>query len=250
MITASFDQLLIDSLDSTLFVSFVSFRFLFSVQRRLATMLRICRTATLFRKASTRHGHRFLHEDSSSRGGNFVGFSLSNPHTIDSRFGMDMTHAPGYEVAAEDDPPLVGNQRMVDFAIRHARLSSAEVDNGEGYIWVGNVLYPSGLPDGDFSYSWEADDDIESDLECIQVTPAPQAEPDTVTKIDEPLEQPKVVEEETTKSTVEAKRRYTGGQARRIRKERERNATKRTVRSSNRRPIRKPHNDIPKDEES
>lgn len=164
---------------------------------------------------------------------------------------MDMTHAPGYEVAEEEDPPLVGNQKVVDFAVRHARLSSAEVDNGKGYIWVGHVLYPSGhAPDGEFSYSWESDDVMESDLQCAEVAPEPQVDPEPVTDMDDPPGQSKVMEEEISQPAVEAKRRYTGGQARRIRKERERNAVKRSVRPSNRRPIRKPQNDIPKDEDS
>lgn len=48
---------------------------------------------------------------------------------------------------------------------------------------------------------------------------------------------------------MKADRRYTGGQARRIRKERERSAQKRALRRLRKRPgaVRKPENDIPDD---
>lgn len=217
-------------------------------------MLRTWRTIAHLRRASSLHARRLLHEDSSSRGRSFVGFSLSNTHTVDPRFGMDMTHAPGYELAAEDNPPSVGNQKLIDFAVRHARLSSAEVDNAKGYLWIGHVLYPSGVaPDGELACSWEMSDDIESQVDCIEeeFEPDPNSNP-------EPIVQAKTsrasegAKEENEKPIVEAKRRYSGGQARRIRKEREQNAIRRAraKRNHKRRPIRKPQNDIPEEEDT
>lgn len=132
-----------------------------------------------------------------------------------------MTRAPGYELAADEDPPLVGNQKLADFAARHARLSSAQMVQADGYMWVGSVLYPNSIAHHDFDveFSWERD------VPERKVTPEVQDE----------------------KEEVLASRRYTGGQARRIRRDRERNAVKRASRRLRRRapPTRKPENDIP-----
>lgn len=160
---------------------------------------------------------RHLHEDSR---GDFLGFVSANVPGADPRFGMDMTRAPGYELAADEDPPLVGNQKLADFAARHARLSSAQMVQADGYMWVGSVLYPNSIAHHDFDveFSWERD-----------------------------VPERKVEERAEDKEEIHASRRYTGGQARRIRKERERNAVKRATRRLRRKapPTRKPENDIP-----
>lgn len=216
-------------------------------------MIRTSRGVALFRRAYALQARpicRMLHEDSSSRSRDFVGFSVSNSSTFDSQFGMDMTRAPGYELAAEDDPPLVGNKKLVDFAVRHARLSSAQVCNADGYIWVGNVLYPSGIPPAsDFAFPWELSYDEEPDIDSVDV--------DDDVDVDPLLEAPvskkqasDIVDEKDRQPVLETRRRYTGGQARRIRKERDRSVARKAIRSRTpRRPIRKPKNDVPPDDD-
>lgn len=173
---------------------------------------------------------RHLHEDSR---GDFLGFSSANVPGADPRYGMDMTRAPGYEVAADEDPPLVGNQKLADFAARHARLSSAQMGTADGYMWIGSVLYPNSIAHHDFDveFSWEREIPHEQggdpDFEKAELVEAKAAEK----------------EEEG----LQASRRYTGGQARRIRKERERSAVKRASRRLRKKApaMRKPENDIP-----
>lgn len=209
-------------------------------------MIRTCRGASLIRRAYNHQTRRLLHEDSSTRSGEFLGFSVSNSSVVDPQFGMDMTRAPGYEVAAEDDAPLVGDRKLVDFAVRHARLSSAQVSNAGGYIWVGNVLYPSGMPPAaDFAFPWELRHDEESDFDSADVEADPLVEAAPV------KEAPQEVPDEKERTPlVEAKRRYSGGQARRIRKQRDRDNAKRAARTSKtKRPVRKPKNDVSLDDD-
>lgn len=216
-------------------------------------MLRTSQGAALFRRAYAHQARplcRMLHGDSSSRSRDFVGFSVSNSSAFDSQFGMDMTRAPGYELAVEDDPPLVGNKKLVDFAVRHARLSSAQVGNADGYIWVGNVLYPSGIPPAsDFAFPWELSHDDEADFECVDVDVDVDVDPLPESPVSK-KSSPDIVDEKDRRPVLETRRRYTGGQARRIRKERERSAAKKANRPRNpSRPIRKPENDIPPDDD-
>lgn len=189
------------------------------------------RSARVLRRAGAYSQlRRHLHEDSR---GDFLGFASANIPGADPRYGMDMTRAPGYEVAADEDPPLVGNQKLADFAARHARLSSAQISHADGYLWIGSVLYPNSIAHHDFDveFSWERD-----------VPNEKGGDPD--------FEKPSAVEtgvEEKKDEVVQASRRYTGGQARRIRKERERSAAKRASRRLRKKgpAIRKPENDIP-----
>lgn len=175
---------------------------------------------------------RLLHEDSSR--GDFLGFSISRAPASDARYGMDMTRAPGYEIAADEEPPQSTNQKLADFASRHGRLSTSQVQKATGYLWVGTVLYPTEQgSDVDVTFTWE----IVNDHEDFGGN-------DHLNSIIE------VVENLEDNPLIEAKRRYTGGQARRIRKERTRNATKKSARRATKRPTRKPENDIPEDEDS
>lgn len=145
-----------------------------------------------------------------------------------------MTRAPGYEVAADEDPPLAGHQKLADFAARHARLSSAQVGQADGYMWIGSVLYPNSIAHHDFDveFSWERELPNEQN-----------GDPN----FEKEVKQVEVKEEESKEEGLQASRRYTGGQARRIRKERERNTTKRASRRLRKKapPMRKPENDIP-----
>lgn len=149
---------------------------------------------------------------------------------------MDMTRAPGYEVAADDESPLVGDKKIADFAARHARLSLTEVEHAPGYLWVGSVLYPFGPnPDVDILFSWENEvPKLDSEFGAAN---------EEETDADEYVDQ----SDDEDLPALEAKRRYTGGQARRIRKERERNADRKPASRPSRRPIRKPENDIPEE---
>lgn len=195
---------------------------------------------------------RRLHEDSRN---DKLGFS--SPIPPDPRFGMDMTRAPGYEILAEDPSP-VGNQKLVEFAITHARLSSAQIEHAHGYMWVGSVLYPTNIhPDRDIDAPW---DGIELDVETKES--AGEREKEAENHITDVLaeEEIKAMEAEDTVEVEEteekpdvlrADRRYNNGQARRIRKERERSAVRKAQRRLRRKPpaVRKPCNDIPEDAE-
>lgn len=208
------------------------------------------RTAIVLRRACAHHARRrFLHEDAAR--GDFLGFSLAKTPAADPRFGMDMTRAPGYEVAADEEPPLVGNQKLADFAARHARLSSAQVDQADGYLWIGSVLYPAGAgSDVDISFSWEmapegeqpAFDRLDGDIVGeVELTDSERViEGERMTEI--------VEEEGNDVSVLESKRRHNGGQARRIRKEREQNIARKALKRNPKRPLRKPENDIPEDD--
>ncbi|KAI0564813.1 hypothetical protein FGB62_23g14 [Gracilaria domingensis] len=189
------------------------------------------RSSGVIRRACARQA-RLLHEDSSR--GDFLGFSISRAPASDARYGMDMTRAPGYEVAADEEPPRTGNQKLADFASRHGRLSASQVQKAKGYLWVGTVLYPAEQgSDVDVTFTWEIVQEPEEFEHSDHVN-------NIIEVIDNPEESP----------VMEAKRRYSGGQARRIRKERARNAAKKAVRRANKRPIRKPENDVPDDEGS
>lgn len=203
------------------------------------------RTTRVFRRACAQANfRRALHEDSSR--GDYLGFSAASPP--DPRFGMDMTRAPGYEIAAEE-PPLVGNQKLVDFATRHARLSLSQIGQAEGYMWVGSVLYPTNMhPDYDIEAPWERG--MEDDTVVIDLDKAVESEDKSPEKqVVEPVEKHGGKKGE---EGMRADRRYTGGQARRIRKERERNAQRKAMRRLRKRtfPVRKPENDIPDDVDS
>jgi len=179
------------------------------------------RTSNLLRRACV-HGRirRGLHEDTRA---DFLGISVPNTPGSDPRYGMDMTRAPGYEVAADEAAPLVGNEKLADFAVRHARLSTAQVGQADGYMWVGSVLYPTNLnADVDVSFSWEASPND------------PAAEEDF---------EDKAHDIETSTPVIEAKRRYTGGQARRIRKERDRSAARKATKRPPKKPMPKPYTD-------
>lgn len=196
------------------------------------------RSTRLLRRAGLRGAtRRYLHEDSR---GDLFGFASGNTPGADPRFGMDMTRAPGYEVAADEEPPLVGNQKLADFAARHARLSSAQVGQANGYMWIGSVLYPANYGhDGDVEFSWEREVDDpqgKADFGKAEVLAPSKAE----------------VKDGKDDGIVEASRRYTGGQARRLRKERERQAVRKATRRLRRKslPTRKPENDIPDVEDS
>lgn len=155
---------------------------------------------------------------------------------------MDMTHAPGYQVLAEEDPPLEPRHKMADFAVRHARLTTAQVENANGYLWVGSVLYPNGMAADDFvTFTWEINHD-NTDFEPEVAIREEREEREERAEVE--------VDETVDVAAIEAKRRYTGGEARRIRKERERNAVKSAIKPKNNRPVRKPENDIPPDEDA
>ena len=195
---------------------------------------------SLLRRHLIRSSRRYLHEDSRT---DILGFSVSKPLSSDPRFGMDMTHAPGYQVLAEEDPPLEPHHRLADFAIRHARLTSAQVENAGGYLWVGSVLYPNEVSADDYvTFTWEVTQD-RNDFDS-ELSTAEEGD-DRNERLEKDVHGDKAVD-----TVIEAKRRYTGGQARRIRKERDASiARKINNKPKNRRPIRKPHNDIPPEED-
>lgn len=211
-------------------------------------MFQISRSVGLLRRASAQQGRRFLHGDSPSRGRrNFLDLTMSAGLKADPRFGMDMTHAPGYKVAADEALPPEGVQKVADFAVRHARLTTDQVDQAHGYIWVGNVLYPTGVAPHDVTLSWFVSHDDESEYATL-------SEPDSSVQrdasgADNDSLSGSLDSKDSTPQTVQAKRRYTGGQVRRIRKERERFIAKRANRLTKGRPIRKPKNDIPDGED-
>lgn len=103
--------------------------------------------------------------------------------------GMDMTHAPGYRVAAEKADPPTPESRMADFAMRHGNLQYNDLAHAPGYLWVGRVLYP--VTPEFITPEW--------DIEVSESINAPAAE--------------------RTQEPRYTKRRYTGGQARRIRQQ-------------------------------
>lgn len=177
--------------------------------RRPRTMLR---AATNLARAGSR---RSLHS-----GSDFLGLSV--PASLGCRHGMDMSRAPGYEVAADDEPPLIGNRRLADFAARHSRLSAGQMAHADGYLWVGHVIYPTG-PETEPAVSWEISY-VEPDAEVEELAKAL---------------------EEAIKPAVEAKRRYSGGQARRLREQREDSAARKGAKRAKKRPQRKVKNDIP-----
>lgn len=220
-------------------------------------MFRPTHGALLLRRAWAQSGRRCLHGDPPSRGKPHFLDLTPCIHRGDVRVGMDMTHAPGYQVAADDGPSPGAHEKLAEFAVRQGRLTSDQVLQAHGYIWIGNVLYPSGSPSHEFSFSWVVSHDVDGD-EDGETDAVHFTEPDNVSgqehsptdhDIDAPTA-PNCVERRTSSPAVQAKRRYTGGQARRIRKERERIVAKRAARVSKRRPIRKPHNDVPSDDDS
>lgn len=265
-------------------------------------MFRSAVATALLRRPRHQPRRRF-HEDSS--GARFAAFSVTQPPSADPRFGMDLTSAPGYEVAAEDDAPLVGDAKLADFASRHAGLPAESLFAAPGYIWLGNILYPSdGASHDDLLFSWEAsaatadqhpDDDVLPDPPADERDAARHAAPaddgedpalgdgaaradaaktatqagaDAAATAAEVSDVAASKTAATAKATptltamappkggaeggAHAKRRYTGGQARRIRKEREkmRERAARKLRERPQRPMRKPHNDVPDEEQS
>ncbi len=102
--------------------------------------------------------------------------------------GMDMTHAPGYRVAAEKADPPSPESRMADFAMRHGNLQHNDLAHAPGYLWVGSVLYPA-TPEF-VNQEW---DEVPESISAPAASRAPEAR--------------------------YTKRRYTGGQARRIRQQ-------------------------------
>lgn len=213
-------------------------------------MFQMSRGVELLRRASVQQGRRFLHGDSPSRGRrHFLDLTMSSAHKADPRFGMDMTHAPGYKVAADDAVPPEGAQKLADFAVRHARLTTDQVDQARGYIWVGNVLYPTGMAPQDFALSWFVSHEDDTDFSNLS-EPDSSVQQDVTHSADHELDLSSPLDAKgMVTPTVHAKRRYTGGQVRRIRKERERIVARRTNRLTKRRPFRKPKNDIPSDED-
>lgn len=174
---------------------------------------------------------------------------MSSAHKADPRFGMDMTHAPGYKVAADEAVPPEGVQKLADFAVRHARLTTEQVDQAYGYIWVGNVLYPTGVPSHDLSLSWFVSHEDDSDFSGLS-EPDSSVQQNVAHSADHELDlSPGSDAKNPAVPTAHAKRRYTGGQVRRIRKERERIVAKKANRRTKRRPIRKPINDVPSDDD-
>lgn len=109
-------------------------------------------------------------------------------------------------------------------------------------MWVGSVLYPTNLhPDYDMEAPWDNVSDEEIEWNNL-------GGDNKVDRVD--LSRADVVEKKPDEEEgMKADRRYTGGQARRIRKERERRAQKRVLRRLRRKPgaVRKPENDIPDD---
>lgn len=180
------------------------------------------RTSSLVRRAyAHRRIARAIHEDARAE---FLGMSVTNAPGADPRYGMDMTRAPGYEVAADEELPLMGKQKLADFAARHGRLTTAQVSQADGHLWVGSVLYPTSFNvDFEISSTWEnaSEEDFDSRLD----------------------------DDNKSEPVVEAKRRYTGGQARRIRKEREKTALKKAVKRPAKRDTRKPKNDVPHEQD-
>lgn len=132
--------------------------------------------------------------------------------------GIDMSGLPGYQVAADEAPPPCANSRLAEFALRHGRLERDHIANGKGYLWVGPVAYPTGL--AQYALTW--------DIADADPPPAPA-----------PAKRP---------TPVYAKRRYTGGQARRIRQQRQDSLLRRARRKAPAKPSRKPKNDLPKDD--
>lgn len=193
------------------------------------------RSTTAIHRATLRHvrpSQRFLHEDS-TRGPDFLAFSLSrSAPRSNSGFGMDMTRAPGYEVAADEEPPLVGNQKLADFAARHARLSTSQIAHARGYMWVGSVLYPSGYStDSDLAFTWETIDNDDSTI--AQSTSVSKEE--TVANLDDEIEVVNVTDDNQVRAdtpVAQTKRRYTSGQARRIRREREKVGNRKSRRNA------------------
>lgn len=143
--------------------------------------------------------------------------------------GMDMSRAPGYQVAADEAPAPCANSRLAEFAQRHGRLERDQIANANGYLWVGPVIYPGGKC-AQYTITWDVED---TDAIAAAVTAATNA---TETPASTPH-----------RPAVYAKRRYTGGQARRIRQQRQDSLLRRARRKSSSKPTRKPKNDIPDD---
>lgn len=125
---------------------------------------------------------------------------------------MDMTHAPGYRIAADTAPIPSVNARMAAFAIRHGNVPADSVATAPGYLWVGSVIYPSSgcISSSAWIETHDSDNrDIDSDTVIVSPRRPTNRRP----------------------SGSYTKRRYTGGQARRIRQQRQ-DSNKQTSRTS------------------
>lgn len=122
---------------------------------------------------------------------------------------MDMTHAPGYRIAADTAPTPSVNARMAAFAIRHGGVPADSVATAPGYLWVGSVIYPSNMSPA-ISDAWIETHEA-SDADTVVVAPKRP-----------PSRRP---------AASYTKRRFTGLQARRIRQQRQ-DSTKQTSRTS------------------
>lgn len=171
--------------------------------------------------------------------------SSSSYSALSSRFtafsgggveAMDMTHAPGYRIAADSAPVPSVNARMAAFAIRHGGVPADSVAAAPGYLWVGSVIYPA----ANTSTSWsEAENSHEvhevheayeshESHESHEAHEAHHANDDN-TVVVSPRRYPTINSNSNSNSNsgirrpsgAYTKRRYTGGQARRIRQQRQ-----------------------------
>ena len=109
------------------------------------------------------------------------------------------------------------NRRLAEFAARQARLTAEQLRGAEGYLWTGRLASAAG-PDDAWEQLWE---------QLADPAPEPAAPP---------------AEE------LEAKRRYSGGQVRHMRKLRQAKKNRDERKTKRRGPKRKPKNDISEDE--
>ena len=166
---------------------------------------------------------------------------------------IDMTGAAGYEVQPDEEvliprknlsTPLtrhektLSNRRLAHFASRLGNLTAEDLRGADGYIWMGqNIPKYSQLSLSDI---W--DDIVDEDV-AIKVieTDGDVFTADTTTQLPS-------TEVSATKDLV-AKRRYNGGQVRRMRKLREARKNREANRRVSSRPKRKKKNSLIEEDE-
>jgi hypothetical protein len=185
--------------------------------------------------------------------------------------GMDMTRAHGYRLSAEVAPPPSHDRLLANFAARHARLSPAQIYHADGFLWLGPVIpaEASQMAEEPFENmrSWDSEDAREAlsqFMSDVMEDEADEAEARheslDALKVDGQGEKRqirasgKALRRRRTMGgfrsswrAMYAKRRYSGGQARRERARRENSETRRQSRTRLRKtrntpPLRKPAN--------
>jgi hypothetical protein len=208
---------------------------------------------------------RCLHHDASGAG--FFDMPLQGRIGI----GMDMTRAHGYRISAEVAPPPSHDRLLANFAARHARLSPAQIYHADGFLWLGPVIPAEATQTAEGPYesmrSWDSEDAREALSQFMSDVMEDEAEEaqarqesSDALEVDEQggkrQNRPsgKALRRRRTmggfwssRRAMYAKRRYSGGQARRERARRENSEVRRQSRtqvrkSRNTPPLRKPAN--------